>query len=240
MGAIDILLLVVLAIVTWAVASEGAWGALLSTLIVLFSGLLSMNFFEPFAGMLQGLGGSLWWQHQCDIIALVGLFGLFVFLLRIATDRLSPRFIQTNRLLHELGRWGGGLMAGYITMAFLLTSLHTGPFPREFWGFSPERRNLFNVVAPDRQWLGFTQWVSEHTLKWGGAGKIFDGPRPEPRLGGSQGAENRVWPSFVIRYATRRRLYAMGGGATSGAGGGAGPTIRVEEGAPGTGKRDNF
>lgn len=131
-------------------------------------------------------------------------------------------------------------MAGYVTMAFLLTALHTGPFPREFWGFTPERQNFLSVVAPDRQWLGFTQWVSERTLKWGGGGKIFDGPRPEPQLGGTQGAQNRVWPSFVIRYATRRHLFATTGGANSGIGGGASSTIRFDEGGPQSKKVDDF
>ena len=56
MGGIDILLLIILGLVTWSVASEGIWGASLTSLIVIFSGLLAMNFFEPVAGMLEGFG----------------------------------------------------------------------------------------------------------------------------------------------------------------------------------------
>lgn len=233
MGGIDILLLIILAAVTWAVASEGIWGAALTSLIVIFSGLLAMNFFEPVAAGLEGMGSSLWWKSQCDIYALIGLFGLFVFGLRAATDHISPRFIMTDRLVYELGRWFGGLLAGYVTMAFLLTAMHTGPFPRSFWGFTPERRNLMNIVAPDRQWLGFTQWVSERTLKWGGYGKVFDGPRSQRPMGTPP---NQVWPSFVIRYASRRQALASGvfqGGSTvtpdvktgQGTGGGGGPSF---------------
>ena len=50
-----------------------------------------------------------------------------------------------------------------MTMAILLTSLHTAPLPREFMAFAPERSNFFGS-APDRQWLGFTQYVSEKPL----------------------------------------------------------------------------
>ncbi|MDP7275614.1 MAG: CvpA family protein [Planctomycetaceae bacterium] len=214
MGGIDILLLIILAAVTWSVASEGVWGAALTSLIVIFSGLLAMNFFEPVAAGLEGMGG-LWWRGHCDIFALIGLFGLLVFGFRAATDHISPRFIMTNRLVYELGRWSAGLLAGYVTMAFLLTAMHTGPFPRSFWGFAPERSNLLNIVAPDRQWLGFTQWTSERTLKWGGYGKVFDGPRSQRPMGTPP---NQIWPSFVIRYASRRQALASGavpGGSAS-------------------------
>ena len=214
MGGIDILLLIILAAVTWSVASEGVWGAALASLIVIFSGLLAMNFFEPVAAGLEGMGG-LWWRSHCDIFALIGLFGLLVFGFRAATDHISPRFIMTNRLVYELGRWSAGLLAGYVTMAFLLTAMHTGPFPRSFWGFAPERSNLLNIVAPDRQWLGFTQWTSERTLKWGGYGKVFDGPRSQRPMGTPP---NQIWPSFVIRYASRRQALASGavpGGSAS-------------------------
>ncbi|HAB12580.1 MAG TPA: hypothetical protein DCE47_12905 [Planctomycetaceae bacterium] len=237
MGGIDILLLIILGLVTWSVASEGIWGAALTSLIVIFSGLLAMNFFEPVAGMLEGLGSSLWWRSHCDILALLGLFAGLVLGLRTLTDRISPRFITSDRLAYGLGRWGGGLLAGYVTMAFLLTALHTGPFPRNFWGFTPERRNLLNIVAPDRQWLGFTQWVSEETLKRSGGGKIFDGPRTiRPSTGEGIGPHgNTTWPSFIIRYATRRQqiasgTLAIGGGATSSGGG-----VRIEQGAPSQG-----
>ena len=200
MTLIDIIELIVFALVTWSVAGEGVFGAAVTCLCVIFGGLLAMNFFEPVALILRGINaGSPWWRHQCDVLALMGLFAVFVFLLRLATDRLAPRFIDTGVLVHELGRWGCGLLTGYVTMAFLLTAVHTAPFPRDFIGFRPERKNLFGKLAPDRQWLGFTQYVSEHTLK---SGKVFDGT--QAKLGNQ---ENQTWPSFIIRYASRRQLY---------------------------------
>lgn len=221
MGGIDIILLIILAAVTWSVASEGMWGAALTSLIVVISGLLAMNFFEPVAGFLESFGSSMWWRSHCDIFALLGLFAVSVGVLRISTDRISPRFISSDRLIYGLGRWGGGLLAGYVTMAFMLTALHTGPFPRDFWGFTPERRNLLGAVAPDRQWLGFTQWVSEESLKWPGDGKVFDGPQTfrVPTREGIGPRKNTTWPSFIIRYATRRQQLASGifpgGGSTT-------------------------
>ena len=64
MGGIDVILLIVLGLVTWSVASEGIWGAALTSLIVVISGLLAMNFFEPTAALLEGFSG---WSYVCGV-----------------------------------------------------------------------------------------------------------------------------------------------------------------------------
>jgi hypothetical protein len=202
---IGFLLLGVFGIVAWCVASEGAMGAVYSFFCVLFAGLLAMNFFELVAPRLETI--SRGFAPYADFVALVGLFALFVFLLRLATEHFAPTQIELDSRLHEIIRWPWSLATGYLTMAILLTALHTAPLPREFWGFKPEARNFFDLSAPDRQWLGFNQWVSEHVL-WNG--RIFDGPLAEV-----EATSNRVWPSFPIRYATKRANYAGGNKAKS-------------------------
>jgi hypothetical protein len=191
-----ILLVLIIAVVTWCVASEGAFGAGLTLLCVLFAGLLAMNFFEPVANLLDGIGS--WMTAYSDFVALVGLFALFVFLGRLACDCIAPTEIEYDARVYNAARWLLALATGYLTMAILLTAVHTAPLPRNFLGFSPERRNLFDLAAPDRQWLGFTQHVSEKILA---TGSIFDGPRfPMPET------TQQIWPSFPIRYATRRQM----------------------------------
>ncbi|MCA9015879.1 MAG: CvpA family protein [Planctomycetaceae bacterium] len=204
---IDILLLAILGIVTWCVASEGAWGAGFIFVSVLLAGLLAMNYFEPLATFLtNNVSSSGAWQQRWDSIALIGLFVGFIFLFREVTVRIAPTYMHVHPLVHEIARWGFAAMTGYIAMAFLLTALHTTPLPREFAGFTPERDNFFGVVAPDRQWLGFTQYVSEKSMRQGAIAHIFDGPEytfPQQ--------QNSVWPSFPIRYATRRGEGAVAG-----------------------------
>lgn len=212
-AAFGAILLVIVVGVAWCVAGEGAWGAGLTFLSVLFAGLLAMNFFEPVAGMLDGMGSAV--DDYSDLAALVGLFTLFTFLLRLATDNISPTEIEFHAHVHNAARWLFGVATGYATMAFLLTALHTAPLPRSFAGFSPERSNLFDSLAPDRQWLGFTQHVSEKVLH---TGRVFDGPKFK-----MPGTDQEYWPSFPIRYATRRQDLAsgkkpgaLGGGAIGG------------------------
>ena len=206
---IDVACLIVIGVIVWCVASEGLWGAAHVFLCVLLSGLLAMNYFEPLAGFLDGMLGG--WKGFSDILALVGLFTAFVFALRLGSEQVSPTFIQLPSTIDQVGRWVFAALAGYVTMAVLLTALHTAPLPREFMGFKPERANFFGM-APDRQWLGFMQYVTEKPMGWNlfqdrttkeMVPHAFDG-RYEVLGDPVQPYQNRVWPSFPIRYASRR------------------------------------
>lgn len=220
---IDILLLAILGIVTYSVAGEGAWGAATTCFSVILSGLLAMNFFEPLCNTL--MGSNSYWQARLDVIVLVGLFAGLVSAMRFGADYLSPTYIGVHRMVFEVGRWGCAALAGYVTMAFLLTALHTAPLPREFAGFKPERANLFDTVAPDRHWLGFTQWVSERVCSSSPV-RIFDGPQV---VLGDPGSGVQILPSFPIRYATRR---SRGAGASSS---GPAPAVRQVQPTKGSG-----
>ncbi|HSG70769.1 MAG TPA: CvpA family protein, partial [Planctomycetaceae bacterium] len=204
---IDILLVVILGVVTWCVASEGLVGATQLCVIVILSGLLAMNFFEPLAGVLEAAlpaSAGKW----ADLVALLGLFGGLTFLLRMLAERIAPGFPDAPQLLYEAGRWSIALLTGYIAMAIVCTAVHTAPVSRNFWGFTPERANLFGVMAPDRQWLGFTQYVSEKSLSKWGTPNIFDGPKTKLGNPGDP-YKNEVWSSFPIRYATRRERFEI-------------------------------
>lgn len=213
-----LILLLIVGVVAWCVASEGAWGSVLTFLCVLLAGLLATNFFEPLADLIERKAGRFAAPYA-DVVAFVGLFALLTFLLRMATDALSPTDIELDARLFQPVRWLFAAATGYTTMAILLTALHTAPLPREFAGFRPEGNNLFEMCAPDRQWLGFVQHISEKVLR---SGRVFDGPDftrftvDPPYL--SDGVEQHVWPSFPIRYATRRQELASGSTKKVGAG----------------------
>lgn len=219
-GIIDVLLILVFGLVTFMVANEGAWGACLMTVIVLLAGLIAMNYFEPIAASFPAS-----WSFRADFIALVGLFASVIGLLRLASYKIAPDEVDTPEAFHEIGRWGAGALCGWITTCFLLAALHTAPMPREFLGFKPERKNLLNVIAPDRQWLGFTQYASNRgfstmeVLPDGSRRKrLFDGPYYTV-----PGSEQERWPSFPMRYATRRAALAGSGGVVPTGDGGVPP-----------------
>lgn len=207
---IDLLLLAIVGVVAWCVAAEGAWGAALNFFCVLFAGLLAMNFFEPFAEFLMGsvpLGPA--WRNRWDFIALMLLFIGFIFLFRIATERIVPNLLHVHPLAHDGVRWVAGVATGYLTMAILLTALHTANLPRTFFGFEPERNNFLGMAAPDRQWLGFVQYMTEKAYRNGPQGQPFDGTTTT-LVDGKQ----VILPSFAIRYASRRAQGGAGASAT--------------------------
>jgi len=211
---LDIILLVILAVVTWCVAGEGVWGAALVFLSVLFSAFFAMNFYEPVAALLSS-GSS--WDYYWDFVVLIGLFAIAVTLLRVATEYLMPVYVEVLPLLYDIGRWVLGFGTGYITMAFLAAAIHTAPLPREFLGFSPESKLLFGL-APDRQWLAMTQYATEKVYT---SGRVFDGEQypqvPEQwQAAGSdllRAEQMKTWSSFPMRYAARREEYIRSGGA---------------------------
>jgi hypothetical protein len=77
------------------------------------------------------------------------------------------------------------------------------------------------MLAPDRDWLGFVQYISEKSMPSSEEGRVFDGSRFRLPY-----HENEIWPTFIFRYASRRENYGSGSvpvapppAATSGGGG---------------------
>jgi hypothetical protein len=204
---IDLALLIIFGLITWNVAAEGAWGAAASLLIVIFAGLMAMNFFEPLANALESTFGSDW-SYRFDFLSLMVLFVASVFLLRLMSEKIVPGFIAVHSRLYDACRFGFAIMTGYVTIAFLLAALHTAPMPREFLGFTPERKNFFGFTAPDREWLGFVQYVSEKSMRSSERRRVFDGAQFEV-----EGHDNEIWPTYIIRYASRRDAYATATGS---------------------------
>ncbi|MEK6258874.1 MAG: CvpA family protein, partial [Planctomycetota bacterium] len=127
---IDLACLVVVGITLYCVSTEGLWGAVHTFLCVLLAGLIAMNFFEPLASFFDGMAPA--YRNYMDIIALLGLFVGLTFALRMGSEYLTPVYIGLPSTLDLAGKWVFAATTGYLTMAILLTALHTAPFPREF------------------------------------------------------------------------------------------------------------
>lgn len=212
---IDFILLAIFGGVVWMVSSDGPWSAAIAFVSVLLSGLVAMNYFEPLANFLGStVATSADWQFRIDIIALLGLFTGGVFLLRAAGEYLLPTYATVDGIVYQAASWGFAVLTGYVVMAVICVSLHVAPLPREFLGFTSERGNLLGL-APDRQWLALTQYVSEGSMRTSdpyGRPVIFDGAffPADP----SDQNSMQVWSSFPIKYATRRQRAGTGGGTS--------------------------
>ena len=170
---------------------EGMWSNAVRLIDVVTAALLATNFWEPVARALEG--GQPTFTYMLDFIVLWGLFGVFMVILRAATDFLSRVKVRFIKLAERIGSASFAVLIGWVMLSFATMTLHTAPLGRNFLfdGFQPESRMLAGL-APDRRWLGFMQKMSygafSRSVPAGEPEKYVFDPRAE----------------FMPKYATRR------------------------------------
>jgi uncharacterized membrane protein required for colicin V production len=194
MGMITtVLMFVILFACAAMLYNDGMWSNSIRLINTISAGLLAMNFFEPVADWLEQQAST--YGYFCDFIALWGLFFVFSLIFRLMTDRLSKVKVKFLKIADQIGSGVLALWIGWVMVCFTMTSLHTAPLAKNclFESFQPEER-MFLGFAPDRQWLGFTQKMSQgpyersvSEAEWKAEKTIFD-PHGE----------------FLPKYATRR------------------------------------
>jgi hypothetical protein len=164
---VDLTVLILVLGITYALASEGLWGAALSFMNALFSGLIALNFYEPLAALIaqaEFLSGF------ADTLSLLGLFTASLLLLRLTTDYLGPTMIRFPTPIYHLGRWLFGFAAACVTMGILLLGFHTAPVhKRMFYGAYPYDKKPPFGMGLDWQWLGFFQYSTGYPFARYGA-----------------------------------------------------------------------
>lgn len=180
-------LLLIPLVVVAMLRPAGLWGNLITFVNLLVASLLAMNYFEAAAVFIASLSPML--AYYADFIALWGIFAGAAFLLKALTDRASLIRVRFSGPIENVGNLAVLAATGWMLLCFTAASIHVAPLGRTalFGGFTPTRSVLFDVVAPDRLWLGFFQRTSEGALS---AGQTFD----------KEG-------DFLIRYAARREAF---------------------------------
>jgi hypothetical protein len=117
---------------TYALMSEGAWGAALMFFNALFGALIALNFYEPLAQLLATNVGFI--AGFADLICLLGLFSVSVLLLRLITESLAPAMVRFPVPLYHLGRLVFAFGGAVITVAIILLGFHTAPVEKKIFG----------------------------------------------------------------------------------------------------------
>jgi len=153
---LTILMLVILFACVATCYADGMWSNAIRLINIVTAALLAMNFFEPAARWLDDWQPS--YTYVWDFLALWGLFALFLAVARELTDRISRVNVRFLKLADKIGSGLFSLWIGWVMVCFTMATLHTAPMSRVFLfdGFHAEERML-SGLAPDRQWLGFTQ-----------------------------------------------------------------------------------
>src|SRR4051794_33586079 len=172
---------------TYALSSEGLWGAALMFFNVLFAGLIAFNFYEPLAKMLAENVTFL--SGFADTLCLLGLFIVSVTILRLTTETLGPGMVRFPTPIYHLGRLLFGLGCGVLTVAILLLGFETAPVHKKIFGVIDYKSLVPFKMGIEREWLAFFQYTtgqifvthspgSRDPFAQYGDAKVFD-PRAE-------------------------------------------------------------
>jgi uncharacterized membrane protein required for colicin V production len=170
---IDISVVVLILGMTYALMSEGLWGAALMFFNALFAGLIAFNFYEPLAAMLSGSVSQL--SGYADTLCLLVLFAVTLFILRLITDSIAPTMVRFPTPVYHIGRVLFALGGASVTMAILLLSFHTAPIHKKmFTAYTYEQKPPFGMGL-DWKWLAFFQYTTGQTFA-----NFGNDPAPDP------------------------------------------------------------
>ncbi|MFO0960114.1 MAG: CvpA family protein [Isosphaeraceae bacterium] len=155
---IDIVLLVLTLGMTYALLSEGLWGAALMFFNVLFAGLITFNFYEPLAAVIAE--NATFMADYADMVCILAIFGITLLALRLTTDSIAPGMVRFPSALYWLGGLLFGLAASAMTMGILLLALHAAPVHKKMFGKIDYRSSPPFGLGLDHKWLAFFQQSS--------------------------------------------------------------------------------
>lgn len=202
---LDIVFVAVVIASTIFVGRRMMFEAALIFLALIFSSLVTIMLFEPFA---EWCSRNLFQLSDIHIskyswICSVGLiFGVLFSVLMNMFSAVCVDIPHFGRRVESVGSWIFGALTGYFLAAFLLTLLHTVPGPRDFWhSFNPDakqRPGPIMAMAPDYQFLAFVQLVCSGELPTSTNPWKDDFPLISPQI------KRGRWASYPIRYALWR------------------------------------
>ncbi len=216
---------------TYALASEGLWGACLMFFNVLFGAFIAFNFYEPLAKLIADNVAFL--AGFADMVCLLLLFVVSVFILRLTTETLAPAMVRFPMPLYHLGRWLFALGCSLVTVAIVLLGLDCAPVHKKIFGVIDYKTKVPFGLGLERQWLAFFQ----HTT-----GLIFVSHAPGTRDPFTEYGDARVFDPrgewLLIHQEARpfgiESVLEDGGAAAPAAGaGGAAPAGAPAPAAPG-------
>lgn len=189
----NFLILGLLAVTFALLFREGLWSNTLTLFNTVTAGLIATNYFEPITRWLGDMVPFM--DFNWDVIVLGVLFAGSLVVLQLLTKTISKYHVRFHPIADQAGGYFMALWAGWVAVCFMCFMLHTAPLSRTFFydGFKPEEK-LFYGLAPDRQWLGLVNKISNG----GGLGRNeYD----------EQGNVRSVFDpqgEFMLKYASRR------------------------------------
>jgi len=169
----NILCIAMVLLIAYWWANQGIFSAIIHLLCVIIAGALALAFWEPLTiGVF--LKGSFFDRYAWPT-ALIGVFVLALFLLRLATNKLVPGNVDLPRWANLTFGFPVGACSGVLTIGLLLLGLGFTQSKREIMGFVGDARSSSSaIVRVNSMWLplheyagGFYGWLSVGALRSG-------------------------------------------------------------------------
>jgi hypothetical protein len=155
---VDLVMVILILGMTYALMSEGLWGAALMFFNVLFAGLIAFNFYEWLAEMVAGFGS--WATGYADTFCLLVTFLVVLILLRLVTESIAPAMVRFPTPVYHIGRVFFGFATACLTIGFLMLTFHTSPVHKKMFGVVDYKYGPPFGQALDMKWLSFFQYTS--------------------------------------------------------------------------------
>ena len=168
----DLLVLGLVAGMTYALMSEGLWGASLMFFNALFAALISFNFYEPVAVLI--VTNASFAANFADSLSMMLLFIVALFLLRIATESIAPSMVRFPTPVYHIGRTIFAFGGAVVTIAMFLLALQASPVQKKMLGVMDYKYKPFYSERFDRDFLAFFQYTTGYTFARNGVGPAGD------------------------------------------------------------------
>jgi uncharacterized membrane protein required for colicin V production len=159
---IDLGIVVLIVGITYALMSEGLWGAALACMNTLFAALIAFNFYEPLAALLSQNVSAM--SGYADTLCLMVLFIVSLLLLRLTTESLAPTMVRFPMPVYHIGRILFAFAGACIAMSIVILAFHTSPVDKKMLGVVDYARKPPFGQGLDHKWLAFFQYTTGQTF----------------------------------------------------------------------------
>src|ERR1700733_11825116 len=153
---VDLVTVVLILGMTWALTSEGLWGAALMFFNALFAAMITLNCYEPLA---QLIGTNMeFLSGYADALCILLIFTVTLLIMRLLTEFLAPAMVRFPMPLYHVGRVIFGLGGAAITAGMIWLALDASPGQGKFLGSYDYQHKPFFGVRLDTEILAFFQY----------------------------------------------------------------------------------